>query len=58
VDWILNHPAEFEQMRQEARAQYEAKYTAERNYEMLTEIYKKAGNIRKDGIRGNLDEYS
>ena len=25
-----------------ARAEYEAKYTAERNYEMLTEIYRQA----------------
>lgn len=42
VKWIIDHPAEFEQMRQEARAEYEVKYTAERNYEMLMEIYEKA----------------
>ena len=43
VVWIPNHPAELALMRKEARAEYEARYTAERNYEMLMEIYKKAG---------------
>jgi glycosyltransferase involved in cell wall biosynthesis len=42
VDWIISHPAKLERMRQEARAEYEAKYKAERNYEMLMEIYEKA----------------
>ena len=42
VDWILNHPAELALMRKEARAEYEARYTAERNYEMLMEIYERA----------------
>ena len=42
VEWILGHPVELERMRKEARSEYEAKYTAERNYDMLMEIYKKA----------------
>ena len=42
VEWIFGHPAELERMRQEARAEYEARYTAERNYEMLMEIYERA----------------
>jgi len=42
VNWILDHPAELALMRKEARAEYEAKYTAERNYEMLMEIYERA----------------
>jgi glycosyltransferase involved in cell wall biosynthesis len=42
VDWIISHPAKLERMRQEARAEHEAKYKAERNYEMLMEIYEKA----------------
>ena len=29
-------------MGQEARREYEAKYTAERNYELLMEIYRRA----------------
>jgi glycosyltransferase involved in cell wall biosynthesis len=31
-----------EEMGRAARAEYEAKYTAERNYQMLMDIYKRA----------------
>ncbi len=39
VEWLLSHPAELSRMRKEARAEYEAKYTAEGNYQMLMNIY-------------------
>jgi hypothetical protein len=39
VRWALAHPAELERMRVEARGEFETKYTAERNYEILMEIY-------------------
>ena len=39
VEWALAHPAHLARMRAEARREYETRYTAERNYEMLTEIY-------------------
>ncbi len=39
VEWAFTHPKEMEAMGLEARAEYEAKYTAERNYQMLMEIY-------------------
>jgi glycosyltransferase involved in cell wall biosynthesis len=42
VDWLLSHPKELAQMREEARREYEAKYTAERNYQMLMNIYEQA----------------
>lgn len=42
VDWLLRHPTELAHMRKEARREYEAKYTAERNYGMLMEIYEQA----------------
>lgn len=42
VTWAWAHPREMEEMGKEARREYEAKYTAERNYEMLMEIYRKA----------------
>lgn len=42
VDWLLRHPTEIAHMRKEARREYEAKYTAERNYGMLMEIYEQA----------------
>ncbi|GIV62057.1 MAG: hypothetical protein KatS3mg044_0923 [Rhodothermaceae bacterium] len=42
VEWLLAHPGELARMRRAARAEYEAKYTAERNYEMLMAIYEQA----------------
>lgn len=42
VAWAQSHPAEMARMGQAARAEYEAKYTPERNYEMLMDIYEEA----------------
>ena len=42
VEWAWTHPGEMAVMGRAARAEYEAKYTAERNYQMLMEIYQKA----------------
>lgn len=39
VEWLLAHPKELAQMRREARAEFEAKYTAQQNYRKLIEIY-------------------
>jgi glycosyltransferase involved in cell wall biosynthesis len=39
VKWILTHPEALAQMRKEARAEFENKYTAEQNYKMLIDIY-------------------
>ena len=42
VGWFLSHPTEARQMRVEARAEFLTKYTAERNYSALMEIYRRA----------------
>lgn len=42
VEWAWLHPKEMAAMGQEARREYEQKYTAERNYEMLMAIYERA----------------
>jgi glycosyltransferase involved in cell wall biosynthesis len=42
VQWAWAHPEEMAAMGRAARAEYEAKYTAERNYAMLIEIYQRA----------------
>ena len=48
VAWAWAHPEEMAEMGKEARREYEAKYTAERNYGMLMEVYDKAiANHRK-----------
>jgi len=39
VEWAWNHPEEMARMGCAARAEYEAKYTADRNYKMLMDIY-------------------
>ena len=39
VEWILSHPVELARMRREARIEFEAKYTAGQNYQMLRKIY-------------------
>ena len=47
VEWALTHPDVLARMRQEARAEFEAKYTAEQNYQMLMEIYERVGTCKK-----------
>lgn len=49
VAWAWAHPKEMAEMGKEARREYEAKYTAERNYEMLMEIYERACANGKKG---------
>jgi glycosyltransferase involved in cell wall biosynthesis len=39
VRWAFDHPQELAAMRVAARREFEGKYTAERNYKMLMEIY-------------------
>jgi glycosyltransferase involved in cell wall biosynthesis len=53
VDWAWTHPDEMQEMGRAARAEYEFKYTAERNYQMLMEIYQKVIGDRsqKSGAR-------
>ena len=42
IEWAWNHPDEMRQMGQAARREYESKYTAEKNYPRLMEIYQQA----------------
>jgi glycosyltransferase involved in cell wall biosynthesis len=39
IRWFFSHAEEHARMRREVRTEYEAKYTAQRNYQMLLEIY-------------------
>ncbi|MGG6293732.1 glycosyltransferase [Leptolyngbya sp. AN02str] len=52
VEWAIAHPQELTQMRHNARTEFEAKYTADDNYQRLTEIYQAA--ITKGQIRQGL----
>ena len=42
VEWIGTHSSEWRQMRQNAREEFDGKYTAEKNYDTLIHIYETA----------------
>jgi glycosyltransferase involved in cell wall biosynthesis len=42
VEWACSHPDEMAAMGREARREFEARYTAARNVEMLTAVYERA----------------
>ena len=42
VRWLWGHPVEMAQMGQNARREYEQKYSADKNYDMLMDIYQRA----------------
>jgi glycosyltransferase involved in cell wall biosynthesis len=50
VEWASAHPEEMAAMGRAARAEYEAKYTAQRNYPMLMEVYQKALAGKGQGV--------
>jgi glycosyltransferase involved in cell wall biosynthesis len=64
VTWAWNHPKEMRAMGRNARLEYQEKYTAERNYEMLNDIYQgvlksaasRNGHLRTPsaGLSGNM----
>jgi glycosyltransferase involved in cell wall biosynthesis len=47
VEWALSHPVDLRLMREEARSEFEAKYTAESNYQALMGIYESALGRKK-----------
>jgi glycosyltransferase involved in cell wall biosynthesis len=51
VSWACAHCREMSAMGREARREYEAKYTAEKNYLLMMDIYQKA--VGKPGSRGH-----
>ena len=53
VEWALTHPAELTQMCREARAEFEANYTATQNYQMLMEIYERVVDSDFKGLHNN-----
>jgi glycosyltransferase involved in cell wall biosynthesis len=52
VEWAWIHPGDLEVMGRAAQAEYEAKYTPKRNYQMLIEIYQSVIRQRA-GAHGN-----
>lgn len=56
VRWAVNHAAELERMRAIARQEYLSKYTPQRNYEKLMEIYAQACGSAAVSEHGTLSE--
>src|SRR5207253_2967378 len=50
VEWVWTHPRDMEEIGQAGRAEFVAKYTADRNYEMLMAIYKRAIESRQEDL--------
>jgi glycosyltransferase involved in cell wall biosynthesis len=46
VEWMLGNEEQWKKMREAARREYEARYTPQRNYEMMMEIFEKARTKR------------
>jgi glycosyltransferase involved in cell wall biosynthesis len=42
IEWAIAHPQQLASMRQQARLEFEAKYTAQPNYHQLMEIYRRS----------------
>jgi glycosyltransferase involved in cell wall biosynthesis len=47
VAWLVDRPESLKQMRQEARSEFENKYTDQTNYKILMDIYKRAIEERR-----------
>lgn len=41
IEWLISHPEEMVRMRREARAEYLSKYTPERNYQLMMQLYER-----------------
>jgi glycosyltransferase involved in cell wall biosynthesis len=57
VNWAWNHPEHMLWMGKEARQEYESKYTAEKNYPLLMEIYQRALLKASANVTNNLEYY-
>ena len=51
VEWAWTHPREMEEFGHGGRAEFVAKYTADRNYEILMDIYRRAMGSRQGAGR-------
>ena len=50
VEWACQHASAMREMGREARREYESRYTADRNYSLLLEIYQRTLNRAVDSV--------
>src|SRR5258708_2311027 len=51
IRWAWEHPHEMAQMGRNARREYEEKYTDDRNYELLSDVYRRALALDPSAVR-------
>lgn len=56
VEWAWSHPQEMWQMGRNARREFETRYTAEKNYPQLMEIYQRAAAIEAVATPAAVEE--
>ena len=56
VEWAWTHPGEMSDMGRNARAEYEAKFTADRNYKLLLGVYHRAMQESRTPLTSNRRE--
>ena len=50
IEWLLAHPQEWQEMRSNARQEFENRYTAEKNYQAILDIYSRAQGQSRPGL--------
>lgn len=58
VNWAWTHPEQMSLMGRAARLEYEGKYTAERNYTMLLDIYQRAMRMHSNAAAVDVNSSS
>jgi glycosyltransferase involved in cell wall biosynthesis len=54
ISWVLCHPDDLIRIGLQARREFVSKYTAERNYEMLMNIYQSVAISRRSAVEGRI----
>ena len=57
IDWAFSHPELLKAMRQQARREFELKYTAQSNYATLLDIYQSALDAKTGSKRHNTTSF-
>jgi glycosyltransferase involved in cell wall biosynthesis len=58
VKWIVSHPDDAQRIARNGRAEYETKYTADRNYERLIGIYRRVAGLSSDRLAQEPEQVS
>jgi glycosyltransferase involved in cell wall biosynthesis len=57
IEWLLDHPQEWQEMRSSARQEFENRYTAEKNYQAILDIYSRAQGYSRPDLAKAASEH-